>query len=194
MTFLDVHGTFCLTVYGQAARVVQRLFFFDLFKGSDFKQLWKEGIPVQYTPEDLYDQVMPIIQGIGFSLVDCTYGVVKGTHHIGIVLFSPDGVGTDGCAKVYQTLLPRFEVMLDTRDIHLEVGSPGLDRKIRHPREYGIFTGKKVRVYISGQDWVSGIIEKVNEEELILQVNDQKQTIKLSSIGKAQLEFTWEVK
>jgi len=147
---------------------------------------------MKFTPEQMYAELEPLVTGLGYSLVDCTYGFVKGSHHVGLALFSSEGIGTEECAKVFQLVLPRLEVLLDTRDISLEVGSPGLERKIRHPREYKIFIGKRMKMLLADQDWISGIIIAADERAVEVKIDNQSRSIPLSSIMKAQLEFTWE--
>jgi len=147
-----------------------------------------------YTPEKLFEEIHPLIKGLDLILVDCTYGHIKGTHHVGLIIHAEQGVGTDECAKVYRLLQPRLEILFDSRDIHLEVGSPGLDRKIRNSREYKIFVGKQVKIYIQDKDWIHGVIESADDESIQVKIGNDIQRIPLSSIGKAQLEFSWEDK
>ena len=147
---------------------------------------------MKYSPEEMYDELEPLVGGSGYSLVDCTYVLLKGTHHVGLSLFSPNGIGTDECAQVFQLVQPRLEVLLDTRDVNLEVGSPGLDRKIHHPREYKIFAGQRMKILVTGEEWISAIVISADDTAVEVKIDNKSRTILLSSILKAQLEFTWE--
>ena len=147
-----------------------------------------------YTPERLFEELEPLIKGLELILVDCTYGNIKGTHHVGLIIYSDQGVGTDECAKVFRLIQPRLEILFDSRDIHLEVGSPGIDRKIKHPREFNIFIGKQVKIYIQDKDWIHGTIIAADDQAVEMRIEHEVQRIPLSAIGKAQLEFSWEDK
>jgi ribosome maturation factor RimP len=147
-----------------------------------------------YTPETLFEELEPLINGLNLILVDCTYGNIKGTHHVGLIIHTNQGVGTDECAKVFRLIQPRLEILFDSREIHLEVGSPGIDRKIKHPREYNIFTGKQVKIYVQDKDWIHGKIIAADDQVVEINVEHEMHRIPLSTIGKAQLEFSWEDK
>ncbi|WP_052078267.1 ribosome maturation factor [Spirochaeta lutea] len=143
----------------------------------------------------LLDQVAPVVEGLGFSLVELNYGNTKGTHQTRVIIYSDQGVGSDECALVYRTLLPRLEIILDSRDIHLEISSPGLDRKIKSPREYEIFTGKQVRLLLrDSQDWIEGTISQSNSDSVTIHQEAGETTVPFSNIVKGQLDYKWEVK
>lgn len=149
---------------------------------------------MKYSAEQLYEEFAPLVESLDLVLVDCVYGGTKFGVHLGLVIYSQNGVGTDECAQVYRLALPRLEVLLDSRDVHLEVTSPGLDRKIKHPREYRIFEGKRVKVLTADQDWIHGIIASSDSSSVRIEMEKDVCTVQLSDILKAQLEYTWEDK
>jgi len=61
--------------------------------------------------ETVRREVTPIIEGLGFSVVELNIG--RSTHQINvaIVIYNPEGVGIEDCASVSRTLRPRLELL-----------------------------------------------------------------------------------
>lgn len=121
-----------------------------------------------------------------------------------LTLYNKDHeITTDELADVYRILYPRYSLLLNDRDLTLEVSSPGLQRNFKDIYEFEVFAGKCVRVYSDVySSWIIGDIISSDEKELILKnvlIEDTKEThelltISLNSIQKAKLEFRWEEK
>jgi ribosome maturation factor RimP len=144
--------------------------------------------------EALITQLSPVIEGLGFKLVELSYGNLKGSHQVQIALYHEAGIGSDECAITYQTILPRLEILLNTRNIHLEIGSPGLERKIKSNREYSIFIGKHVKLLLKDQNRIHGTIVSADENSVTIKIDDENCSIPFADIVKGKLEYTWEVK
>lgn len=149
---------------------------------------------MRYTQEQLYDELAPLVESQNLVLVDCVFGTTAQGSQVALVVYSDEGIGTDECAAVHRLSLPRLEVLLDSRDIQLEVSSPGLERKIRHLREYQIFQGKKLKLMKKNGDWLSGKILKADSKNLTVNTANGDLELALSDIQKAQLEYSWEGK
>lgn len=122
---------------------------------------------MQEKPGALYEQLEPVIQGLGYTLIEASSANVKGRVHVNIIAFSENGIGTRECEEISRTILPRLEILLDNRDIALEVSSPGLERKFSSLLEFELFAGKAVKVLV-GDQWFRGIISRVEEGEVVL--------------------------
>ncbi|MGN0706646.1 MAG: ribosome maturation factor RimP [Faecalibacterium sp.] len=91
--------------------------------------------------------VRPVVEGMGLRLWDVVFEK-EGPDWYLRVLIDRDGVmDTDTCAKVSHALDP----ILDEADpidqsYYLEVGSPGLGRKLTRPEHYEALRGQKIRV------------------------------------------------
>ncbi len=148
----------------------------------------------QRMEEQLYDELAPIVSGYGFTLVDLRAQIVKEVLHVHAVIFTAGGVGVDDCAAVHRMIAPRLEALYPDRDLNIEVGSPGVDRTIRLPREYRIFQSKGVRVYSKAeQQWLGGIIHDSDEHEVVIVRGGVQQRIPFADIQKARLDDSQEV-
>ena len=147
------------------------------------------------TLEDrIFSQVEPIVQGSGMQLVDVRAQVVRETLRVHIVLFRDTGVGINDCAEIHRMVLPQLEAADPDRDLYIEVGSPGIERTIRLPREYRVFLGKGVRILSrSRAEWIGGIIDSWNENGVVVRSGDESTSIQYSDIQKARLDDSQEV-
>ncbi len=142
---------------------------------------------MQEKPGILYDQLNELISSMGFTLVDVSGATVNGTFQVRVIIFSHAGIGTVECAQVSRALLPRLELLYNSREIALEVGSPGLERKFSSFQEFRIFTGRVARVYTD--DWKRGIIKNYDGETIEMQDNNKTFHIYKDDVVKAQLVF-----
>ena len=137
----------------------------------------------------LINSIEPVIEGMGFSLVEFTFHRNRSNVTVTTIIYSESGVDLADCSTVYKTILPRIELMEDSRDVNLEVSSPGLSRKIKTVDEFDIFLGRKVKILKKDDsDWINGSIESVSDNNVNL--NNGKQTVSVSfaDINKAKLE------
>ncbi|HUX50118.1 MAG TPA: ribosome assembly cofactor RimP [Spirochaetia bacterium] len=145
--------------------------------------------------EDLLEALGPLVQGLGYSIVEIHSTRIRGTTHVNMAIHRPDGVTVDGCAEVSRTILPRMEILYDTQDIYLEVASPGIDRKLKHPREYVIFKGKGVQIHLKdGKTVLRGLIGESHADAVTLIEESGQVDVLYEQIQKARLDDTQEVK
>ena len=141
----------------------------------------------------LLDQVKPILDGMGFSLVELRLGHSKRQSYLSVVVYRPEGVGIDECAAISRNLLPRLELLDWLPDLRLEVSSPGLDRVLKSNEEFGIFKGRGLKVWKEGaEDWIDGINEGLVGGVLRLNRSGGTVEIPLAQIRKAKLDASPE--
>ena len=144
--------------------------------------------------ETIYNEIEGVVSGMGFSIVECNLGKSKQLNHISIVVFSKEGVGSNDCAAISRNIYPILEMIPGLHDIALQVSSPGINRKIKSPREYSIFKERGVRLLTdAGPDWIRGIIVDFKENILTLEQEQGSLKIELKNIRKARLDYTQEV-
>ena len=114
----------------------------------------------------------------GYQIVELHYAVVRQRAHFQIVLFHPEGVSLDNCAKLHRIAKVEIDYLQANpegcgiahhKDYNLEISSPGLRRRLQSKREFQIFLGQPVRCMIDGSyhdGALLGLIE--NEAELML--------------------------
>ncbi|MBO5691161.1 MAG: ribosome maturation factor [Spirochaetaceae bacterium] len=117
----------------------------------------------------------PLVTGLGYVLVDLKVVPQNGSIKVTAVITKPAGdsgaVGVNDCARVHRALLPRLEAVLDSQDIYMEVASPGMERLIKNPAEFALFTGRYVRVWDSQiTDWVAGKIISSDDQSITLEL------------------------
>ncbi len=137
-----------------------------------------------------YKECKPLVEGLGYKLVELHVSPQKTTIKINAVIASSDpsvDIGVNDCAKVHHALLPRLEALLQTEDTYMELTSPGMERNIKNAAEFGIFTGREVRVWDKTvTDWVGGVIVSSDEKSVTLKNGESEKTILYENIAKAK--------
>ncbi len=141
----------------------------------------------------LQEDLGPIVEGAGYRLVELHAGVIKGRTHVNIVVYRPEGIGIDDCAEAHRTLLPRIELLLDDRDVALQVASPGITRTLKDLSEFAVFCGRGVQILLHDGGWVGGRIASVTERAVEVSTDEGARTIAFDDIQKAKLDHTQEV-
>ncbi len=91
--------------------------------------------------------VEPVLDELGFELVDVEYLGAGGRRVLRIYMDRPGGVNLDDCARVSREI----SVLIDVKDLVpesyvLEVSSPGLNRRLKKEKDFVWAMGKKVKV------------------------------------------------
>lgn len=115
-----------------------------------------------------------------------------------IYIDKPGGVTHGDCELISQ----QVGTVLDVEDVvpgeryHLEVSSPGIERKLRKAEDFARFAGRRARVALreprDGQRRFDALIEGVEGEEILLELKPgEKARIRMSEIDKANLKHEW---
>ncbi len=144
----------------------------------------KEGNGI--SPE--LESTVAIIEGMGFQVVEAQSRQLRSSTQVVFFIYRSGGVTLEDCTNVYRTVMPRLEVVLDSRDISLEVSSPGISRTIKYFREFSIFQGAKVRLMEAGEnDWIEGIIASADEQKMVLSSEAGERSYTREEITKAKI-------
>lgn len=148
---------------------------------------------MEYTALDsfpYYKECAPLVEGLGYKLVELHISPQKTTTKINAVIASIDpsvDIGVNDCAKVHHALLPRLEALLQTEDTYMELTSPGMERNFKNAAEFAIFKGREVRVWDKViSDWVGGIIVDSDSESVTLKVDNTDKKFQFENIAKAK--------
>lgn len=141
-----------------------------------------------------YDECEALVEGMGYKLAELKIVSSKTTTKISAMIAStePDGnIGVNDCAKVHRVLLTRLEALLGTEDTMMELTSPGIEHNIKNAAEFGIFTGRAVRVWDKTvTDWVSGKILSADDKQVTLEAEDGKTfSVSFENIAKAKFNY-----
>jgi ribosome maturation factor RimP len=134
----------------------------------------------------------PLIEQLGFELVDVEANPGRGSGLLRIYLDSPAGVGVDDCERVSREV----SALLDVDDpmpgaFTLEVSSPGLDRILRKPAHFARFRGERVRVELTeareGRRRYTGQLLAVGESGIEIEVDGETVAMNFAAIDRARL-------
>jgi ribosome maturation factor RimP len=141
------------------------------------------------TEQELRELVAPLVQAMGFRLVELGLHRSRGGSRVHVVVHRAEGVGVDDCAALSRSLKPRLELAAGLGEIGLEVSSPGLERVLKDPAEYDIFRGRGMRLWLrDAADWLDGTCEGLLDGELAFASGGQRRRIRLDEIVKAKLD------
>lgn len=97
--------------------------------------------------DELLKLVQPILDDLGFELVDLDYEHEGRDLFLRIFIDKSGGVNLDDCAAVSREVGALLEVEDVIEDAYrLEVSSPGMDRPLKRPEDFERFAGERVKV------------------------------------------------
>ena len=127
------------------------------------------------------------VAGLGYELVDLE---VSGRGLMRVLLDKPAGITVDDCELV-SNQLTRLFVVEGVDFGRLEVSSPGLDRPIKKEADFIRFCGQKaqlkLRMPLDGRKNFVGLLGKVQNGVLQLDVDGKQVQIELTNLDKARL-------
>jgi ribosome maturation factor RimP len=127
------------------------------------------------------------LAGMGYELVDLESsrgGLLR------VFIDSPRGISVEDCARVSNHLTRALAVEgIDYE--RLEVSSPGLDRPLKRPEEYGRFAGRKASIRLrlprEGRRRFEGVIAGVEGDGVLLEVEGKQERFAFAEIDRARL-------
>lgn len=143
---------------------------------------------------NIKEEIGPVIEGSGFSVVELKIGRSHRSVRVTIVVYSDAGVGVDDLTSLSRMIKPRLELLEELGEFTLVCTSPGIDREIKDRSEYAIFKGRGVKVLLNNErDWLGGIIKDDDNSFLYLQTSQGLKNIEFETISKAKLDYDQEV-
>jgi ribosome maturation factor RimP len=145
----------------------------------------------QKPSDDLRQQLESILAGMSVYIVDMSFSVVSGRHHLVLIVYKADGIGHSDLEKIHRTVQARLEILfVYGRDVHIEISTPGIERKIKHPHEYTLYMGKGIRIMAGEEnEWHYGILSSYKNNTVeITTNNDETIAFHIDSIKKAKLD------
>ena len=147
--------------------------------------------------EDVREKLESAISDLGFRLIQAEWKSGRGQGHLRLTIDKSGGVTVDDCSMVSREI----SVFLDVLDpfphqYRLEVSSPGVQRPILSPEEYGEFVGKNIAVHletpINNKRVLKGKLIRYQPDSIHLGFSSGEQMIPLTSIKKSHLMGPWE--
>ena len=135
----------------------------------------------------------PIVEEQGCSLWDVEYVKEAGTWYLRVLIDKEGGVDILDCENISRALSD----LLDEADpidqsYYLEVGSPGLGRKLTRPEHYEALKGQKVRAKLirpnaDGVRELSGILTGREGSTVTLETENGPVTFEVNAASGVQL-------
>ena len=134
----------------------------------------------------------PVVEGLGFILWGVEY-LAQGKHSVlRIYIDHAEGISVDDCAEVSA----QVAAVLDVEDpiqaaYTLEVSSPGMARPLFVLAHYVEFKGAVVQIKLrrpyQGQRRLRGIIQGVEQDDVVVLVEDEEWLLPIEQIEKANI-------
>lgn len=147
--------------------------------------------------EILTNLIVPVVASLGCELWGLEYLTQGRYTTLRIFIDGPNGVSLDDCEAVSR----QISSVLDVEDpidgeYTLEVSSPGLDRPLYTEAQYARYVGETVnlrmRIAVDGRRRFKGVIKRVDNGSLMLQVDNQEVSLFIDSIDKGNLMPRYE--
>lgn len=152
--------------------------------------------------EQVVERVREIAQRVaqseGMEILDVELSGGGRNRVLRIFIDKPAGVTHSDCELISQ----HVGTILDVEDVvpggsyHLEVSSPGVERRLSRPEDFVRFQGRKVKIVLrepveNRRHW-EGVLAGYFEGELILEPSPgQAVRFPLQQVQRANLKFEW---
>lgn len=130
----------------------------------------------------------PLIEKAGCRLYDVCFEKEGAMWYLRVLFDSMEGVDSDKCEEISRPINELFDKQkfIEQVDI-LEIGTPGVYRKLRKPEHFNEALGQRISAHIKSdgkESYVTGILEEYGADTIT--VDGEK--IKLSKCLKVNLE------
>ena len=121
------------------------------------------------------EKLTPIIEGLGYELVEVFYGKQQDGMNLIFYIDSPKGITIDDCEKVHRTIDPILDEINPTNDAHyiLSVSSLGLDRPIKTDRDFTRNIEKEIEITLfakqEGKKIFKGVLKSFDAETVTIE-------------------------
>lgn len=146
------------------------------------------------TAETVRDIVLPVCDEMGLKLWDVTFEK-EGADWFLKVLVEKEGQSID--INECEAFSRRIDPLIDEKDpidqsYYLEVGSPGLGRRLRTDEHFKRYVGDEVYVRFirpdsAGRKELEGVLAAFGEGEITVKVEDIQETVRLADTAFVRL-------
>lgn len=135
--------------------------------------------------------IEPVINKLNYELYDVQYVKEGKDYYLRIIIDKTDGISIEDCEKVNNEINDLLdEVDYIKESYFLEVSSPGIERLLSKPWHYEKQIGNKINIKlykpIDKKKEFEGILKSYNQDELELEVDDNKIKIENKNIATAR--------
>ena len=145
------------------------------------------------TAQRVEQLVRPVVEGMGLRLWDVVFEKEGPDWYLRVLIDRDGAMDTDTCADVSHAIDP----ILDEADpieqsYYLEVGSPGLGRRLTRPEHYEALRGQKVAARLirpdaAGRRELAGILQQRQGSTVTLDTPEGPVSFELSAAASVRL-------
>jgi ribosome maturation factor RimP len=142
---------------------------------------------------ELYNALETAIKGCGVEVYDIEKLRENENYILRVSITSPDGVNLDKCAQVSNVISPILDIYEPMNGkYNLEVSSPGIERKLKNPRQFQASIGDLVEIKDFEKNKVKGKLVSANDETITIELEDgENKSYTYSDISQAKTYFQW---
>lgn len=142
---------------------------------------------------ELYNALETAIKGCGVEVYDIEKLRENENYILRVSITSSDGVNLDKCAQVSSVISPILDIYEPMSDkYNLEVSSPGIERKLKNPRQFKASIGELVEIKDFEKNKVKGKLVSANDEFITIELEDKEiKSYNYGDISQAKTYFQW---
>lgn len=126
------------------------------------------------------EKIAPVVEGLGYELVDVKTSVQYGTDTVTVVIFKEGDMGLDDCEKVHNAVDAFFDEInpFGDKSYNLEVSSMGLDWPLKTDDDFRRRKGQELEISlfqkIDGNKKITGILDSFDDDGITIKLTDIK--------------------
>ena len=132
------------------------------------------------------------IESLGYELVGVEY--IQGGHNpvLRVYIDAEQGIMIEDCERVSHQVSGILDVEDPIKKAYsLEISSPGFDRPLFKARDFERFAGAQAKISmklpIQGRRNFTGVLQGINEGEILIEVDGEIYALPLAKLAKARL-------
>ncbi|MDH5465600.1 MAG: ribosome maturation factor RimP [Thiovulaceae bacterium] len=140
----------------------------------------------------LEQDIEAMVRSQGLTLYDTSITSHNGDTIFEVLVTSPTGASLDQCAEISKLLSPLLDVTPPVKDEYrLEVGTPGIERKLKTIEHFQKSIGELVKVTLINGEHAKGKLLSVEGDALTIDDENGEVTLPYSEVLKARTYFEW---
>lgn len=142
----------------------------------------------------LENDIKAIVESLGLVLYDTVITSEFGETIYRVSIKDPNssGVSMDKCVELTHLISPLLDVNPPVSgEYRLEVGSPGIERKLAKIENFENSIGEKVSVLTKSKEKLLGVLKGVKDGNIYLKIENEEVEIPYEEIVKARTYFEW---
>jgi ribosome maturation factor RimP len=147
----------------------------------------------------LQNDIESLVKSVGLELYDTAIVSENGETIYRVSVISTDikdgkrvGVSLDSCVELTHLISPLLDVTPPVSgEYRLEVGSPGIERKLSNISQFAKSLGEKVVLSLMDKQKLRGVLTKVEGSKIFVDVDNEIVEVDFNDILKAKTYFEW---